>query len=164
RFTPVAGVIDPLLALPADADHPTLAPWADVVTFAVDLVARGRFHPGTTPSGLDAWRAGPFTPADERYLGALASALPAPGYALAVRDDDVTALVGDAGTRLAAAGIDVLVPAELAARPQVRAVIGTPQPGAVTAAGFTLASLLRFRWAVSIEGQDLTADELTELA
>ena len=67
RYTPVADVIDPLLALPVDVDHAMLAPWADVVTFAVDLVARGRFHPGITASGLDTWRAGPLTPADERY-------------------------------------------------------------------------------------------------
>ena len=38
RYAPVADVIDPLLALPVDVDHATLAAWADVVTFAVDLV------------------------------------------------------------------------------------------------------------------------------
>src|SRR6478609_6852329 len=40
RYTPVTHAIDPLLALPVDIDHPTLGPWADVVAFAVDLVAR----------------------------------------------------------------------------------------------------------------------------
>jgi hypothetical protein len=317
RYTPVADVIDPLLALPVDVDHATLAPWADVVTFAVDLVARGRFHPGITTSGLDTWRAGPLTPADERYVTALASALPAAAHALpsapdpgrraitmqspdvlvrdavdavidafvrapaasvlcpgaytstephdvmpldswltdltaapdtqvrpalrlelpdgpdgsfvavvqltsaadpsltvdaadvwsapaavaarfgdradtdlllalrrggrawppltrlleearpsalALRDTDVMDLLGDAGARLGASGVDVLVPAELATHPQLRAVIGTPQPAAVTAAGFTLASLLEFRWVVSVGGHDLTAEELAVLA
>ena len=317
RYTPVADVIDPLLALPVDVDHAMLAPWADVVTFAVDLVARGRFHPGITASGLDTWRAGPLTPADERYVTALGSALPAAAYALpgaphpgrraitmqspevlvrhaldavidafvrapaasvlwpgaytgtephdvtaldswlaeltaapdtgvrpalrlelpdgpdgsfiavvqltsavdpsltvdaadvwsapaavaarfgdradtdlllalrrggrawppltrlleearpsalALRDADVMDLLGDAGTRLGAIGVDVLVPAELTRHPELRAVIGTPQPAAVTAAGFTLESLLEFRWAVSVDGHDLTAEELAVLA
>ena len=317
RYTPVADVIDPLLALPVDVDHATLAPWADVVAFAVDLVARGRFHPDITTSGLDTWRAGPLTPADERYVTALGSALPAAAYALpsaphpgrraltmqspdvlvrhavdavidafvrapaasvlwpgaytstepndvtpldswladltaapdtqvrpalrlelpdgpdgsfvavvqltsamdpsltvdaadvwsaptvvtarfgaradtdlllalrrgghawppltrlleearpsamALRDTDVMDLLGDAGARLGAIGVDVLVPAELTTHPQLRAVIGTPQPAAVTAAGFTLESLLEFRWAVSVDGHDLTAEELAVLA
>jgi hypothetical protein len=315
ELTPLAEAIDPLLALPADTDHPTLASWADVVTFAVDLVARGRFRPGTSAAGLDAWQAGPLSSADERYIAALSSALPTAGHAivaaraqrplavaapewlvrqaldavidaflrapgpaalwpgpyiaadghdvtalgpwladlapgpdvavrpalrlelpdgpdgsfvgvvqvasaadpslivdaadvwtapaavaarfgekaetdlllalrrgsrawpplaglleearpstLPLRDDDVTDLLGAAGSRLGAVGVDVLVPAELAAPPQLRAVIGTPQPAGVTTAGFTLESLLHFRWVASIDGQDLTDEELTELA
>ena len=82
RYTPVADVIDPLLALPVDVDHAMLAPWADVVTFAVDLVARGRFHPGIHRGRVWIPGAGPRTPADERYVTALGSALPAAAYAL----------------------------------------------------------------------------------
>jgi len=317
RYTPVTHAIDPLLALPVDIDHPTLGPWADVVAFAVDLVARGRFHPGRTPSGLDAWRAGPLTPADVRIVSSLGAALPAAAHALprapdpgqramtmrspdglvrdaidavidafvrgpaasalwpgayttiephdvtpldswlaeltaapdtqvrpalrlelpdgpegafvavvqltsavdpsltvdaadvwsapaavaarfghradtdlllalrrggrawppltrlleearpsamALTDTDVMDLLGDAGARLGGAGVDVLVPAELTTHPQLRAVIGTPQPAPVAAAGFTLASLLQFRWAVSVDGHDLTAADLAALA
>ena len=83
---------------------------------------------------------------------------------LALRNADVMDLLGDAGTRLGAIGVDVLVPAELTRHPELRAVIGTPQPAAVTAAGFTLESLLEFRWAVSVDGHDLTAEELAALA
>ncbi|WP_037885935.1 DEAD/DEAH box helicase, partial [Streptomyces viridochromogenes] len=49
---------------------------------ALRLTARGRLLPGLTPTGHDAWRAGPLDPDDIAHLRAVAAALPYEGHAV----------------------------------------------------------------------------------
>ncbi|RSN73510.1 ATP-dependent helicase, partial [Streptomyces sp. WAC 05379] len=49
---------------------------------ALRLTARGRLLPGLTPTGHDAWRAGPLDPDDIAHLRAVAAALPHEGHAV----------------------------------------------------------------------------------
>lgn len=77
------------LALLADLeDSPvttvTARLWASVMTAGVGLIARGRLHPAVSPSGVDAWRAGPLDPGDHILLGQLANAMPPLGHAVAL--------------------------------------------------------------------------------
>ncbi|MGW2487896.1 SNF2-related protein [Streptomyces sp. NPDC001606] len=64
------------------AAHPATACWGAATLHALRLVARGRLLPGLTPSGHDAWRAGPLDPADLAHLRAIAAALPPEGHAV----------------------------------------------------------------------------------
>ncbi|QLJ04142.1 DEAD/DEAH box helicase [Streptomyces sp. NEAU-sy36] len=64
------------------AAHPATACWAAAALHALRLVARGRLLPGLTPSGHDAWRAGPLEPDDIAHLRAIAAALPPEGHAV----------------------------------------------------------------------------------
>ncbi|MFF7235173.1 SNF2-related protein [Streptomyces collinus] len=64
------------------AAHPATACWGAAALHALRLVARGRLLPGLTPSGHDAWRAGPLEPADIAHLRAVAAALPPEGHAV----------------------------------------------------------------------------------
>ncbi|MFH8337553.1 SNF2-related protein [Streptomyces sp. AM6-12] len=64
------------------AAHPATACWGAAALHALRLVARGRLLPGLTPSGLDAWRAGPLGPDDIAHLRAIAAALPPEGHAV----------------------------------------------------------------------------------
>jgi superfamily II DNA or RNA helicase len=85
----------PALSLPLDralpllvrarrdpAAHPATACWGAAALHAVRLTARGRLLPGLTPTGHDAWRAGPLDPEDVAHLRAVAAALPAEGHAV----------------------------------------------------------------------------------
>ncbi|MEU3509839.1 DEAD/DEAH box helicase [Streptomyces longwoodensis] len=85
----------PALSLPLDralpllvrarrdpAAHPATACWGAAALHAVRLAARGRLLPGLTPTGHDAWRAGPLDPEDVAHLRAVAAALPAEGHAV----------------------------------------------------------------------------------
>ncbi|POX49785.1 ATP-dependent helicase [Streptomyces sp. Ru71] len=85
----------PALSLPLDAAlpllvrarrdpaaHPATACWGAAALHALRLTARGRLLPGLTPSGHDAWRAGPLDPDDIAHLRAVAAALPAEGHAV----------------------------------------------------------------------------------
>src|SRR6476659_4870982 len=56
--------------------HPAAAYWGRVAHFALKLIARGRLLPGVTTGGLDAWRVGPFDPADFERLKELVAAMP----------------------------------------------------------------------------------------
>ena len=60
----------------------TAAAWASVMTAGIGLIARGRLRPAVSPSGLDAWRAGPLDPGDHILLEQLASAMPTLGHAV----------------------------------------------------------------------------------
>ncbi|MFF9813574.1 SNF2-related protein [Streptomyces sp. NPDC014006] len=84
----------PALSLPFDAAlpllvrarrdpaaHPATACWGAAALHALRLTARGRLLPGLTPTGHDAWRAGPLDPDDIAHLRAIAAALPAEGHA-----------------------------------------------------------------------------------
>ncbi|MFE9452413.1 DEAD/DEAH box helicase [Streptomyces sp. NPDC006739] len=64
------------------AAHPATACWGAAALHALRLAARGRLLPGLTPSGHDAWRAGPLEPADIAHLRAVAAALPPEGHAV----------------------------------------------------------------------------------
>ncbi|MFJ3303794.1 SNF2-related protein [Streptomyces sp. NPDC086549] len=85
----------PALSLPLDealpvlvrarrdpAAHPATACWGAAALHALRLAARGRLLPGLTPTGHDAWRAGPLEPDDIAHLRAVAAALPAEGHAV----------------------------------------------------------------------------------
>ncbi|PLS75441.1 MAG: ATP-dependent helicase [Actinobacteria bacterium] len=81
---------------------------------------------------------------------------------LVLDDDEAADLLGPVVEDLASAGvqvlwpIDVLRPVEL--RPQIAA------PAAVTGAGFTLESLCELRWRATLDGEELTDEELAILA
>ncbi|MBG0851408.1 DEAD/DEAH box helicase [Streptomyces spinoverrucosus] len=64
------------------AAHPATACWGAAALHALRLAARGRLLPGLTPSGHDAWRAGPLDPDDIAHLRAVAAALPYEGHAV----------------------------------------------------------------------------------
>ncbi len=85
---------------------------------------------------------------------------------LEIDDDEALSLLGTAGTDLAAAGFEVLWPAELTRTEHVelRAVLSTPTPDAVAASGLDLNAILHFDWRASIAGQTLTEAELHALA
>jgi superfamily II DNA or RNA helicase len=68
------------------AAHPATACWGAAALHALRLVARGRLLPGLTPSGHDAWRAGPLEPDDIAHLRAVAAALPPEGHAVPLPD------------------------------------------------------------------------------
>ncbi|WP_314220482.1 DEAD/DEAH box helicase [Streptomyces zaehneri] len=85
----------PALSLPLDkalpllvrarrdpAAHPATACWGAAALHALRLTARGRLLPGLTPTGHDAWRAGPLDPEDIAHLRAVAAALPHEGHAV----------------------------------------------------------------------------------
>jgi SNF2 family DNA or RNA helicase len=76
-WLPLAAAL-PLLLAARDADraHPASRFWGAAAALALHLVARGRILPGVSPSGFDAWRAGPLDPDDARRLRALAEAMP----------------------------------------------------------------------------------------
>ncbi len=56
--------------------------WASVMTAGISLIARGRLRPAVSPSGADAWRAGPLETGDHILLHQLASAMPPLGHAV----------------------------------------------------------------------------------
>ncbi|KUL75674.1 MULTISPECIES: DEAD/DEAH box helicase [unclassified Streptomyces] len=64
------------------AAHPATACWGAAALHALRLTARGRLLPGLTPTGHDAWRAGPLDPDDISHLRAIAAALPPEGHAV----------------------------------------------------------------------------------
>ncbi|MEU3255240.1 DEAD/DEAH box helicase [Streptomyces sp. NPDC006997] len=64
------------------AAHPATACWGAAALHALRLTARGRLLPGLSPSGYDAWRAGPLDPDDIAHLRAIAAALPPEGHAV----------------------------------------------------------------------------------
>ena len=85
--------------------------------------------------------------------------------ALELDDDALQDLLGDTTDALAATGIEVLWPAELLTDGlQLTATATTPTPAAVTAAGFTLAALLDFRWQLTLGGEVLDDDEINAIA
>ncbi|MGQ0802345.1 MAG: DEAD/DEAH box helicase [Actinomycetota bacterium] len=80
-------------------------------------------------------------------------------------EDDTAELLGPASEALAAAGFEVLWPAQLTHPSlELRAVVQTPAPAAVTEAGLSLDRLCECSWEAFLDGQALTAAELDELA
>ncbi len=83
RLVPLGEALPHLVGLPVDADvRPSLAGWAVAAKLAVDLVARGRLRPGSTPDGGAGWQVGPLDPDDDCRLADLAAALPPAAHAL----------------------------------------------------------------------------------
>ncbi len=77
RRLAVADALDELAALPAATPaQPSLHAWAAVTRFGLDLVARGRLLPGSTPTGADRWSLGPLDPSDAVRRHQLVAALP----------------------------------------------------------------------------------------
>ncbi|HVV10150.1 DEAD/DEAH box helicase [Amycolatopsis sp.] len=80
---------------------------------------------------------------------------------LAFSDDEVVELLGGSLRR---SGVEVLWPKGMFAD-DVRVKAGaTPSPGSEGGEVFRLTDLLKFRWQLSIGGQDLTEEEVTALA
>ncbi|MEU2247717.1 DEAD/DEAH box helicase [Streptomyces sp. NPDC019224] len=84
---------------------------------------------------------------------------------LAVGEDELYELLGDAGARLAAAGVSVHWPRELA-RSLTAAAVVRPAPGTATdgTAFFDAAQLFAFDWQLSLGDEQLTEAEMDVLA
>jgi len=83
---------------------------------------------------------------------------------LVLDDDEAADLLGPVVDDLASAGVQVLWPADVLRPIELRPQIATPSPAAVTAAGFSLESLCELRWQATLDGEQLTDDELATLA
>ncbi len=83
---------------------------------------------------------------------------------MALEDEEVGELLGPAAEGLASAGLEVLWPAELSGSLEVRASATTPAPAAAGRVTFKLDELLEFSWAVTLDGEPLTAKEMAVLA
>ena len=83
---------------------------------------------------------------------------------LVLDDEEAADLLGPVVDDLASAGVQVLWPADVLRSVDLRPQIATPSPAAVTAAGFTLESLCELRWRATLDGEQLTDEELAVLA
>ncbi|MFI0788676.1 DEAD/DEAH box helicase [Streptomyces lydicus] len=86
---PVADAVPVLTrARTAPGTHPAAAFWGAASVLALQLAARGRLLPGVSPDGYDAWRAGPFDPADVGRLRDVAAAMPPYAHAAPLPGSD----------------------------------------------------------------------------
>ncbi|WP_442785167.1 DEAD/DEAH box helicase [Amycolatopsis sp. H20-H5] len=83
---------------------------------------------------------------------------------LELSDEEVVDLLSHGGRALGAAGIEVLWPKGMLDGELKAKASATQVPGSVTGPVFTLKSLLAFRWRLSLGGDELTEQEVTELA
>ena len=84
---------------------------------------------------------------------------------LVLDDAEAEELFGPVADDLAAAGLPVLWPAVVLRPVELRPVIGTPAPEAGSGgAGLDLSSLGEMRWHATVDGGDLTEEELLQLA
>ncbi|OLE20544.1 MAG: ATP-dependent helicase, partial [Catenulispora sp. 13_1_20CM_3_70_7] len=84
---------------------------------------------------------------------------------LDLSDDEVYALLGEAATQLASAGVDVHLPKELARALTAQAVVADARrPGSDLRSYFDTGSLLSFRWQLALGDQALTEAEMDRIA
>ncbi len=144
------------------------------------LEVRSTLDPGLVISAGDLWVAPPSVIArfgadvDTTLLVTLrraARAWPPVGRLLAearpdeleLDDAEAEELFGPVADDLAAAGLPVLWPADVLRPLALRSVVTTPQPEAVTGGGLDLATVAELRWKASIDGAELTDEELAAL-
>ena len=85
-------------------------------------------------------------------------------HTLDLSADEVDDLLGPLADDLAGSGIDVLWPAGLLAPVKVAPTVTSAAPTADRAAGLGLDGLCELRWTATVDGEQLTDDELHELA
>ena len=83
---------------------------------------------------------------------------------LPLTDTHLDELLGDAAEALDSAGIEVLWPTDLLSDGVRLKASTTEAPTSVAGAGFSLASLLEFRWQPTLDGEPLTDEEIAVLA
>ncbi|MER6426297.1 DEAD/DEAH box helicase [Streptomyces sp900105245] len=89
--------------------------------------------------------------------------------AVDLAEDEITELLGDGASALAAVGIDVHWPKELGHGLTVHATVGptddAPPPGSTTAPqSFTADGRVAFGWSFTLDGRELSREELDRLA
>jgi superfamily II DNA or RNA helicase len=84
--------------------------------------------------------------------------------AIDLDDAAIGDLLGAAAESLAGVGVEVLWPASLVGDGLALTAVVTPAPGQVVEAGFSLESLLEFRWRLTLDGEALDPDEIAALA
>jgi hypothetical protein len=84
--------------------------------------------------------------------------------ALELDDTGMAALLGPTAEELAGAGIEVLWPSSLLGDGLKLQAAVTPAPEKLTGAGLDLQALLSFQWQLTLDGELLDSDEITELA
>src|SRR5690606_38553735 len=85
-------------------------------------------------------------------------------HRLELDDDEADELFGPIADDLGAAGLSILWPRDVLRPIDVRPVVATEQPEAVAGAGLDLATIAQLRWRATVDGDDLTDDELQALA
>ena len=145
------------------------------------LELRSTLDPGLVMTAGDLWRAPPavlarFGPGAETALlvtlrrasrvwsplaRLLAESRP---EVLDLDDREAEDLFGPVADDLAAAGLPVLWPAEVLRPLALRSVVTTPRPDAVAGPALDLAALGELRWRASVDGEDLSEEELAVLA
>jgi hypothetical protein len=79
-------------------------------------------------------------------------------------DDRLSELLSDGATLLQGTGLEVLWPSEILADGIALQASIVPTPGVVTEAGFSLATLVEFRWQATLNGELLSEEEIDQLA
>jgi superfamily II DNA or RNA helicase len=79
-------------------------------------------------------------------------------------DDGLSELLSDGATLLQGTGLEVLWPSEILADGIALQASIVPTPGVVTEAGFSLATLVEFRWQATLNGELLSEEEVDQLA
>ena len=145
------------------------------------LELRSTLDPGLVMTAGDLWRAPPavlarFGPGAETALlvtlrraarawaplaRLLAESRP---EVLDLDDHEAEDLFGPVADDLAAAGLPVLWPAEVLRPLALRSVVTTPRPDAVAGPALDLSALGELRWRASVDGEDLSEEELAVLA
>ena len=82
---------------------------------------------------------------------------------LALHDAEVDELLGPMAEHLAGAGVEVLWPAGLLAPVKVTPTVESAAPTADRASGLGFDGLCELRWAATVDGEELTDEELAEL-
>ncbi|GAA5061050.1 hypothetical protein GCM10023336_38190 [Streptomyces similanensis] len=78
---PLADVLPLLLDEPPERLTSTGAAWRHAALYALHMAGRGLLLPGLSAAGYDAWRVGPFSQEDARWVRALAGSLDPAAYA-----------------------------------------------------------------------------------